>query len=79
MWRDRAPTLADLHRYRFEVILKCARCQLPVGVRLHITAAALGWDYVPWGKTRRCIRWRCGGAMAFWCYPPQTNQGVEMF
>ncbi len=79
MWRDRAPTLADLRQHRFLVIARCKQCDLPMPVHLEVTASAKGWDYVLWGRSVRCKRWRCGGRMAFWCYPPQTNQAVEMF
>lgn len=79
MWRDVAPTLADLKRHRFVVTARCLVCSLEMEVRPEIAAQARGWDYVLWGRSVPCRRFRCGGRMWFACIPPRLGQRVPMW
>ena len=70
VWRQGAPTVADMQARRWDVLSKCGVCHLTMHVDLAVIIAVSGPDVVLWDRLSPCRRLGCEGLVTFLGRPP---------
>lgn len=77
-WRSACPTVADLIRARWEVVVVCPVCDLQMVADLRRIQRDKGPAYRLWGRTAPCRRRYCTGTAAFFVQPPGATTELRM-
>lgn len=66
-------TVELMAKHGWDVISKCAHCELAMQADLATIALISGKDTILWNRKPRCRRLLCGGHVTFWAKAPGMN------